>query len=68
MKNLNDILEDFLSLGKLDEGKVETRCDEFNIYEFISDTIDEMRGLLKKDQLFEYKHEGIKQIYSDKKL
>lgn len=68
VKHLNDILEDFLSLGKLDEGKVETRCDEFDIEDFLTDTIDEMKGLLKKDQQFEYKHEGIKLIYSDKKL
>ncbi len=68
VKHLNDILEDFLSLGKLEEGKVETRCDEFDINEFIIDTIDEIKGLLKKDQHFDYEHKGIKQIYSDKKL
>jgi len=68
VKHLNDILEDFLSLGKLDEGKVETRCDEFDIEDFLIDTIDEMKGLLKKDQQLEYNHEGVKQIYSDKKL
>ena len=68
VKHLNDILEDFLSLGKLDEGKVEAHCDEFDIEDFLTDTIDEMKGLLKKDQRFEYKHEGIKYIYSDKKL
>lgn len=68
VKHLNDILEDFLSLGKLDEGKVETRCDEIDITEFIHDTIDEMKGLLKQGQQFKYVNEGIKQIYSDKKL
>src|SRR5204863_5441778 len=35
VKHLNDILEDFLSLGKLDEGKVETRCDEIDVPEFL---------------------------------
>ena len=68
VKHLNDILEDFLSLGKLDEGKVETRNDEIDITEFIYDTVDEMKGLLKQGQQFKYIHEGIKRIYSDKKL
>src|SRR6187399_3493725 len=48
VKHLNDILEDFLSLGKLSEGKVEIHCIEFDVKEFMTDTIDEMRGLLKK--------------------
>jgi PAS domain S-box-containing protein len=68
VKHLNDILEDFLSLGKLDEGKVDTRCDEIDITEFIHDTIDEMKGLSKKGQQFLYEHTGVKQIYTDKKL
>ena len=68
VKHLNEILEDFLSLGKLDEGKVEAHYVSFDIQAFLDDTIDEMRGLLKKDQHFEYNHKGPTQIYSDKKL
>src|SRR6478736_1941195 len=33
VKQLNDLLEDFLSLGKLDEGKVASHFHEFNLYE-----------------------------------
>jgi PAS domain S-box-containing protein len=68
VKHLNDILEDFLSLGKLDEGKVFTHLHEFNIEELINDTVEEMKGLLKKDQEIIYEHSGIKQIHSDKNL
>ena len=39
VRHLNDILEDFLSLGKLDEGKVENHACEFDLQEFIRDTI-----------------------------
>ena len=52
VKHLNEILEDFLSLGKLDEGKVESTVSEFDLKELIEETTDEMKGLLKKDQYF----------------
>jgi PAS domain S-box-containing protein len=68
VKNLNDILEDFLSLGKLDEGKVESQISELNLQECILDTIDEMTTLLKKEQHIEQTYEGDAIIYSDKKL
>ena len=68
VKHLNDILEDFLSLGKLDEGKVGSHSDEFDLKELIDDVVDEMNGMMKKDQQFLYKHEGISRVYSDKKL
>jgi PAS domain S-box-containing protein len=68
VKHLNDILEDFLSLGKLDEGKVLVHYDELNLKELIWDTTEEMKGLLKAEQEFIYEHTGNTTIYSDKKL
>jgi PAS domain S-box-containing protein len=68
VKHLNDILEDFLNLGKLDEGKVLTHFDEFNLQELIHDTTEEVRGLLKKGQEFVYQHTGSTKAYSDNKL
>jgi len=68
VKHLNDILEDFLSLGKLDEGKVITLADSFDIYEFITDITEEMRGFVKNNQQIVYDHEGPLQVYTDRKL
>jgi PAS domain S-box-containing protein len=68
VKHLNDILEDFLSLGKLDEGKVIAHSGEFDLQELIYDTVEEMKGLLKKGQTILYHHEGTPVIWSDKKL
>jgi PAS domain S-box-containing protein len=68
VKHLNDILEDFLSLGKLDEGKVEAHYSEFNLNELIHDTTEDMKGLLKNGQQFIYTHTGVTDAYSDKKL
>ena len=42
VRHLNDILEDFLSLGKLDEGKVTTNITGFDLKEFTNETIEDM--------------------------
>lgn len=68
VKHLNDLLEDFLSLGKLDEGKVGAQFHELNLHELMQDTLDEMKGLVKKDQHISYLHKGAELIESDKKL
>jgi len=68
VNHLNDILEDFLSLGKLNEDKVEKNTDEVNLKEILSDTIEEMKGILKKDQRFELSCNGDCIAYTDKKL
>jgi PAS domain S-box-containing protein len=68
VKHLNDLLEDFLSLGKLDEGKVSTIFHELNLHEVVQDTVDEMKGLLKGSQQINYQHEGNELVISDKKM
>ena len=68
VKHLNDLLEDFLSLGKLDEGKVGAVFHELRLAETIQDTLDEMKGLLKPGQQILYTHSGKEIVQSDKKL
>jgi PAS domain S-box-containing protein len=50
VKHLNNLLEDFLSLGKLEEGKIGIHLHEFNLEELIRDTIEEMGPTLKTGQ------------------
>jgi PAS domain S-box-containing protein len=66
--HLNEILEDFLSLGKLDEGKIEGEIHEMNLNELLSDTQEDVGGLMKKDQQIICSFEGDPKIRSDKKL
>jgi PAS domain S-box-containing protein len=66
--HLNDILEDFLSLGKLDEGKVFITITMFNIDELLQDLIEEMKAQLKKGQHLQYSFAGQKEFFSDNKL
>ncbi|MCC6463625.1 MAG: HAMP domain-containing histidine kinase, partial [Saprospiraceae bacterium] len=58
VNNLNTILTEFLSLGKLDEGKTEINLRETNLREMVEEGIDEIRGILRPGQRLEYQHEG----------
>ncbi|MEO8404701.1 MAG: PAS domain-containing sensor histidine kinase [Chitinophagaceae bacterium] len=68
VKHLNDILEDFLSLGKLDEGRMETHICDFNLNEFLVDVIDELNGMLKTGQFISLTYTGINDFSTDKQL
>ncbi|HET6769651.1 MAG TPA: PAS domain-containing sensor histidine kinase [Chitinophagaceae bacterium] len=68
VKHLNDILEDFLSLGKLDEGHISTDPGEFNLQEMINETLADVKVVLKPGQKFIFNYEGEERINADKKL
>jgi PAS domain S-box-containing protein len=69
IRNLTDILDDFLSLDKLEQGKIETQNLHFNLKEFMEDTIDEMDGMLKKkNQEILYLYNGPPEVKQDKKI
>ena len=68
VKHLNDILEDFLSLGKLDEGRISTDPSEFNLQEMINETLADIKVVLKPGQKFNFNYEGEEKINADKKL
>jgi len=65
---LTDILNDFLSLGKIEEGKIQIRISEFDIKEMVSSIVNEMNDTFKKGQSFIYEHEGPEMIRSDQSL
>lgn len=58
INNLTDILNDFLSVSKLEEGKVENTPDSINLKEFVDDIVSEMKPLLQKGQQLIYNHTG----------
>lgn len=68
VKTLTDILNEFLSLGKIEEGKVEMNPEIFDLVEFIHAVNNEMSVLLKLGQSFIFQHKGIKQTYTDSNL
>ncbi len=68
VKSLTDILNEFLSLGRIEEGKVDVKPDTFDLTEFIQGIINEMNVLLKENQNIEYTHTGNPFTYSDSNL
>jgi PAS domain S-box-containing protein len=68
VKTLTDILNEFLSLGRIEEGKVDVKSEEFDISEFFKDLINEMSVLLKPGQGFKFKHLGQNHTYTDSNL
>lgn len=56
--NLTDILNEFLSIGKIEDGKIITNLSRFNVKELISTICGELQGIVKKGQQIIYEHEG----------
>jgi PAS domain S-box-containing protein len=68
VKHLNDILEDFLSLGRLNEGRIAADPVEFNMKELMVETLSELKVLLKAGQVFNHFYHARETVYADKKL
>ncbi|TCC99010.1 PAS domain-containing sensor histidine kinase [Pedobacter psychroterrae] len=56
--NVTAMLNDFLSLEKLDSGKIHTKQDKFNLANLAGEITDEMQIALKGQQKIIYKHRG----------
>jgi len=65
---LTDILNDFLSVGKIEEGKLEPKFSRFNIREHIDGVINEVKSLQKKGQQIIYQHDGEDTVMLDPSL
>jgi len=69
VRNLTNILDDFLSLEKLETGKVEIHNSDFDLKEFIEDVIDEVDGMRKKkNQEIIFSCKGATSVCYDKKI
>jgi PAS domain S-box-containing protein len=56
--NLTTILDDFLSLERLEAGKIETNFTHFDIVKLSEEITEEMQLMAKKDQNIIYQHTG----------
>ena len=68
VKHLNTLLEDFLSLGKLEEGKVSADAVAFHVSEFLEEVVEEMRPLAKEGQQIVIDYSGSNGFVCDKRL
>jgi PAS domain S-box-containing protein len=68
VSNLTDILNEFLSLGKIEEGKIQVHYSDFNLKEQLQVIISEMNPLLKSQQQISYQHSGPETTHLDLSL
>lgn len=65
---LTDILNDFLSISKLEEGKVESEFISFDLVDFIKELLHELKALCKKNQIIDFQYQGKSNVILDKKM
>lgn len=69
INNLTTILNDFLSLEKLEAGKVEATIGWFDMISFAEEIVEEMQLISKQNQLIVYEHRGTSaKVFLDQNL
>ena len=68
VRHLNVLLEDFLSLGRLEEGHIRPVMAPFALKEFLEEVVDEMKPLAKEGQEIHCEFSGEREFFSDKRL
>lgn len=68
VQHLNGMLEDLLSLGKLEEGLVEAKKEPVHCRSFMEDFISDLKEILKPGQQIKFTHEGSDEVFTDKRL
>ncbi len=66
--NLTEILNDFLSIGKLEEGRVNSIPVYTELPAFTQGLIEEIKGLCKENQVILFGYEGLSECWIDKQL
>ncbi len=68
VNNLTNLLNEFLSIGKIEDGKVVANNTDFNVKELISVLSTEMQALAKPGQQIISRHTGTEMIFLDSSL
>ena len=68
VKNLTSILNDFLSLEKLESGKVNLNLKPTDLRDFVPDVLEEVNLLASENQSINYLHSGEDKVIIDQHL
>ncbi len=68
VKNLTEILNDFLSIGKLEEGHVQSVPVRVDLPVFCQELMEEMQGVCQEGQRIHYQHQGPAKAWLDQHL
>jgi signal transduction histidine kinase len=66
--HMTDLLNDVLSISKLEEGKISLSPEEFEFSEFINSVLQEIKPITKEGQQITYDHKGKNAVRTDKKI
>jgi len=66
--NLTEILNDFMSIGKLEEGRIHSIPVFTMLPDFCLGLTEEIKGLCKEGQRISFTHEGNSDVWVDKQL
>ncbi|MEL6925106.1 MAG: PAS domain-containing sensor histidine kinase [Bacteroidota bacterium] len=66
--NLTNILEDFLSLSQIEEGKLQVNATPFDLAEFCEEVVGEVSGLLRQSQIIHHRPCESQTVVLDKQL
>jgi PAS domain S-box-containing protein len=65
---LTDILNDFLSVGKIEEGRIQVRPAPITIHSWMELVVSELETVMKPGQRIQYVHEGDDEVTLDPSL
>jgi signal transduction histidine kinase len=68
VNNLTDILNEFLSLGKIEDGKIVSHYADFSIKEMGTAICNELTGIARPGQQLLYTHQGNEIVHLDPTL
>ncbi len=68
VKNLTGILNDFLSVGKIEDGKLKVKYTETDLHEYTGTIVSEVQTLSSKGQQISYTHTGPHTVLTDTAL
>jgi len=68
VNNLTTILNDFLSISRLEEGKIVSNPIPFDVEELTGEVVEEMSALVKDGQTIQCEHKGCPSVVLDKNL
>jgi signal transduction histidine kinase len=66
--NLTDILNEFLSIGKIEDGKIITNFSRFSVKDLLTSICGEIQGIAKKGQQIICDYEGSTEVLLDMTL
>ncbi len=65
VNNLTTILDEFLSISKIEEGKVTPKIEQVNIKEYLAKICTSFNNFSKPGQEIAYEHHGMEEVYTD---